>query len=264
MPSTANASASELACEVGAGLSRWEAVLFDLGGVLLELDYTRTSDAFDRLAGRRLAVYSKTEQAHLFDRFERGELDAATFRAELRALLARSGAARESSITDAELDAAWNALLGGVPAHNLEMLRALRRTHRVYLLSNTNEIHLAAFLERFERDHGARYGSWSDLFHRDYYSHLLGARKPEREIFERVLRAEGLVAERTLFIDDNWSNVLGARAVGLCAAWLDVAPAASTMPPESRDPLLDGARTVAELFTRLRAAAEGNLPVPAQ
>jgi putative hydrolase of the HAD superfamily len=248
-----------------AGLSRWDAIVFDLGGVLLELDYERTSAAFEQLAGRRLpGLYSKTEQNDLFDRFERGQLDAASFRAELRRVLWRdtgeSVGTPAGSPSDAALDAAWNALLGGVPAQNVELLLRLRGTHRVYLLSNTNAIHIEAFFHRFEREHGARYGLWSELFHRDYYSHRIGHRKPDAAIFQHVLREEGLTPERTLFIDDNWHNVLGAREVGLDAAWLDVLPQGRKEPPGGagphRHPVFDGARNVHELLARLSATDE--------
>lgn len=231
------------------GLSRWDAVVFDLGGVLLNLDYGATTRAFDRLAGRELAgFYSKARQADLFDRFERGEIDAARFRAELRGSLG-------AECVDAELDAAWNALLGEVPRRNIELLLRLKQTHRVYLLSNTNELHLADFVARFERDHGHRYGPWSALFHKDYYSHLLGMRKPESSVFEHVVRSEGLEPRRTLFIDDNWHNVQGARGAGLDAAWIDVPPRGAPAPgapggAPRLDPLFDGAPDIHELFAR--------------
>ncbi|NLE89134.1 MAG: HAD family phosphatase [Myxococcales bacterium] len=231
-----------------SGLDSWDAVIFDLGGVLLNLDYSATTEAFQRLAGRELpGFYSKARQAELFDRFERGELDAAQFRDALRRAL-------ETECLDAELDAAWNALLGEVPGRNVELLLRLRETHRVYLLSNTNELHLADFAARFERDHGPVHGPWSALFHKDYYSHLIGLRKPDRAVFDHVVRAEGLDPRRTLFIDDNWHNVLGARDAGLHGAWLDV-PARGTSskggpPPSELHPRLDGARDVHELFAR--------------
>ena len=225
-----------------SGLSRWDAIVFDLGGVLLNLDYSATTEAFNRLAGRELAgFYSKARQADLFDRFERGEIDVVRFRAALREEL-------ETSCQDSELDAAWNALLGGVPKRNVELLRRLKETHRVYLLSNTNELHLADFVARFEREHGSEHGSWSALFHRDYYSHLLGMRKPERDVFEHVVRTEGLEPRRTLFIDDNWHNVRGARGVGIDAAWI-----AATLDDPPRDelhPQLDGARDIHQLLAR--------------
>lgn len=230
-------------------LSRWDAIIFDLGGVLLNLDYAATTSAFSRLAGRDLSsFYSKTKQYPLFDQFECGAITVAEFRDQLRAVL---GVRCE----DAVLDQAWNALLLDVPSRNIELLLRLRATHRVFLLSNTNELHLADFVARFEREHGATYGPWSSLFHRDYYSHLLGCRKPEREIFEAVLRTEALDPRRTLFIDDNWHNVQGARAVGLDAAWIDV-PRDSAQSPPSDLLELDGAPDIHELFMRVGAAAE--------
>jgi glucose-1-phosphatase len=229
------------------GLNRWDAIIFDLGGVLLNLDYSATTRAFSRLAGRELrGLYSKTEQASLFDRFERGEISVAAFRNQLRRAL---GVPCE----DADLDAAWNALLLDVPRENIELLLQLRQSHRVYLLSNTNELHITDFVGRFEREHGATYGSWSSLFHKDYYSHQVGLRKPDAAVFQHVLEAEGLQGKRTLFIDDNWHNVLGARSAGLEAAWIDVpadrGPAPSSAHRELH-PELDGARNLQELFSR--------------
>lgn len=222
------------------GLRRWDAILFDLGGVLLNLDYSATTAAFCRLAGRDLPeLYSKDRQANLFDRFERGEMTAAAFREELRRLLG-------TRCDDNALDAAWNALLLDVPAPNVELVIRLRATHRVYLLSNTNELHIADFLARFERDHSATYGAWSDLFHRDFYSHELGLRKPDPAVFAHVLACEGLHPQRTLFVDDNWHNVLGARAAGLDAAWI-----AGASPADGEGTV--GANDVHELFARLEA-----------
>lgn len=230
---------SDLSAE-RAGLGRWDAILFDLGGVLLNLDYSATTTALCRLAGRDLPdFYSKTRQATLFDRFERGEVTVTEFREELRRLLGTRS-------DDDALDAAWNALLLDVPAAHVELVLRLRATHRVYLLSNTNELHIADFLARFEREHGATYGAWSDLFHRDFYSHQLGLRKPDVAIFAHVLEREGLEPRRTLFVDDNWNNVQGARDAGLEAAWI---AGTAREGRENRN----GARDVQDLFARLAA-----------
>lgn len=222
------------------GLGRWDAILFDLGGVLLNLDCSATLAAFRRLAGREVPdLFSQGRQAGLFDRFERGELTVAAFRDELRRLLG-------AHCDDHELDAAWNALLLDVPAPNVELVIRLRKTHRVYLLSNTNELHITDFVARFEREHGATYGAWSDLFHRDFYSHRLGLRKPDPAIFAHVLAREGLHPTRTLFVDDSWPNVLGARTAGLDAAWI---AGASSAHAEGAV----GATNVHDLFARLEA-----------
>ncbi len=226
-----------------------DAVVFDLGGVLLNLDYGATTRALGELSGRDVSsLYTQAEQSVVFDRFERGETSAAEFRRELRAMLGTTS-------SDDELDRAWNALLLDLPEENLNLLTRLRDTHRVFLLSNTNELHLDAFLARYERAHGKR-GAWSAFFDRDYYSHLLGMRKPEERIFEHVLTSEGLDRKRTLFVDDNPHNVAVARTVGMHAVWIDASGrgAAPTWGATGLVPhTLDGLPDIGELFLRLAA-----------
>lgn len=234
-------------------LSRLDAIVFDLGGVLLDLDYGATTRALGSLAGREVSsLYSQGQQSVVFDRFERGETSALEFRGQLRAMLG-------CEASDELLDRAWNALLLDVPTENLELLRELKKSHRVLLLSNTNEVHLSAFLASFEERHEARFGAWSSLFDRTYYSHVVGMRKPEERIFEHVLSSEGLERSRTLFVDDSPHNVAAARAVGMHALWLDVAKPQGARPAWKSSGLvpqaLDGLPTVTELFERLRGDA---------
>jgi glucose-1-phosphatase len=229
-------------------LSTLDAVVFDLGGVLLNLDYSATTRALSRLAGRDISsLYSQRDQSVVFDRFERGETSSAEFRRELRTLLG-------ASPSDAELDSAWSALILDLPSACLDLVARLRKTHRVFLLSNTNAVHLEAFLASYERQHGATRGPWDALFDGVYYSHLVGMRKPEERIFEHLLVSEGLSRTRTLFIDDNPHNVAVARTVGMHALWLDAAHLGVT--PEWRasglvPTPLDGLPDVRELFARL-------------
>lgn len=231
-------------------LSQLDAIVFDLGGVLLELDYVATTRAFGSLAGREVSsLYSQGEQSVVFDRFERGETSSAQFRSELRAMLG-------TQASDETLDGAWNALLLDVPAQNLALLRELKQSHRVILLSNTNEVHLARFLADFEQRHRASHGAWEEYFHQTYYSHLVGMRKPEERIFEHLLRTEGLERTRTLFIDDSPYNVAAARTVGMQALWLDVPKPPTARPNWKGSGLvptaLDGLPSVSDLFERLR------------
>jgi putative hydrolase of the HAD superfamily len=231
-------------------LSQLDAIVFDLGGVLLNLDYGATTRALGSLAGREVSsLYSQADQSVVFDRFERGETSAAQFRSELRAMLG-------AEATDEALDGAWNALLLDVPGPNLELLRELKSSHRVVLLSNTNELHLERFLADFERRHHDTHGGWADHFHQTYYSHLVGMRKPEERIYEHVLTSEGLERTRTLFVDDSPFNVAAARTVGMQALWLDVPKPQSARPSWKGSGLvptgLDGLPSVIELFERLR------------
>ncbi len=195
-----------------------DAVIFDLGGVLLNLDYDRTVRALSALgANDARELYSRTKQIDLFDRFERGEVSSPDFRRELKAHLG-------TNAPDAALDAAWNALLLDVPDETVALLKRLKKTRRTFLLSNTNEIHLSGFLRDFAQRHGSRHGEFDALFERAHYSHLMGMRKPEARIFEHLVGEHSLERKRTLFIDDNEHNVRAAREVGLLAHPVDPTP----------------------------------------
>src|SRR5690606_31492266 len=112
-------------------------------------------------------------------------------------------------------DEAWNAMLGRIPEENLLLLRSLGRTRRLFLLSNTNSIHIERFLSDYRSRHEVEHGAWHDLFEAAHYSHDLAMRKPEERIFEELIRRHDLNAKRTLFVDDNQANVESARKVGL-------------------------------------------------
>lgn len=193
-------------------LSDFDAFIFDLGGVILPLNYGATVDALSRLLGIDASgIYTQAKQSDLFDRFERGEIEAEEFR---QTLVQQSGANR--AFPSSALDDAWNALLGSVPQENLDLLRRLGTKKRIFLLSNTNELHLACFKSDFARDH-AQSLPFDSYFERAYYSHEMGARKPEARIYQHLINEHGLPASRTLFLDDNPDNVEGARQTGLVA-----------------------------------------------
>lgn len=197
-------------------LRDFDALIFDLGGVILPLEYQRTIDELSLLFGGDAAkLYTQMKQHDLFDRFERGEVTSETFRGELSSLLQESTV--DSRITAESLDNAWNALLGVIPEDHLLWLKTVGKEKRVFLLSNTNEIHVARFLEDYRKNHESQHGPWAELFERAYYSHDMGARKPEPRIYKQLIETHGLRPERTLFLDDNPDNVRGARELGLKA-----------------------------------------------
>jgi len=184
-------------------------LLFDFGGVLIDLDYARTPAAFRRLsrAGSSVA-FSQAQQAALFDEFETGHLSPAEFRAGLRA-------AYDLDATDAEIDAAWHALLLDVPAERLALLGELRRAgHQTALLSNTNALHIAEINRRLARQYGFRHGI-ADVLDRVFYSQEVGLRKPGEAIFRHVLHEMNWRAEDVLFIEDSPQHVATARRLGL-------------------------------------------------
>ena len=184
-------------------------LLFDFGGVLIDIDYARTPNAFRRLSRAGSTVeYSQATQAALFDEFETGQLTPAEFRAGLRA-------AYDLDATDAQIDAAWHALLLDVPAERLALVAELRRQgHQTALLSNTNALHIAEINRRLAAQYGFRHGI-ADCLDRVFYSQEVGLRKPGEEIFRHALREMNWQPEDVLFIEDSPQHVATARRLGL-------------------------------------------------
>jgi FMN phosphatase YigB (HAD superfamily) len=182
-------------------------IIFDLGAVLLDIDYNRTADAFKKLGLVNFdAIYSKKKQDHFFDDFEKGLMPEEVFRSEIRKHL-------PATVTDNEIDSAWNAMLIGMPAGRTDWLTEMGKRYRIFLLSNTNTIHIRGFQHLVGE-------SFHSLFEKTYYSCELGMRKPDAEIFERVITENILKRSETLFIDDSPQHVEGAKRFGLSALHL--------------------------------------------
>ncbi len=189
-------------------------LLFDLGGVIMDLDRNRCVEAFNALGMRDadefLGVYGQKGD---FLALERGEIDAPEFRRRIRPLFDRP-------VTDAEIDTAFNRFLIGIPRHRLEALRRLRSEgYRIYLLSNTNPIMMEGFIAEQFRQEGLE---MKDYFDGEVCSYKAKCYKPEPEIFEYTCRTCGIEPGETLFFDDSQANVDAARALGFHA--LRVAP----------------------------------------
>lgn len=188
-------------------------IIFDLGGVLLNIDYNLTEQAFVAAGIRNFSeLYAQLHQSELFDRFEMGQMPAKEF---VTALINASSQA----VTETQIINAWNAMLLDFPLRRLQILQQLHLYYDLFLLSNTNEIHEEAFNGILQRAHGLP--SISVLFDRVYLSHRLGMRKPMKEIFQRVLDDNGLKPEETLFIDDSPQHVSGAKLLGIQTIYLE-------------------------------------------
>lgn len=189
-------------------------IIFDLGGVVLDIDYRLTLRAFTQLGAKNLEeIYTLTAQREVVSQFERGQIDAHTFMAELRSLL---------GIDLAYDDAvkAWNAMVLQWNPQRMRLLERLADQFGLHLLSNTNTLHR----DLFEPELVKATGHGIDCYFKNvFYSFEMGMRKPEPEIFAEVLRRAQLNPARTLFIDDNASNVEAARAQGIAAYRIDPA-----------------------------------------
>ncbi|HAP68902.1 MAG TPA: hypothetical protein DCR04_04125 [Flavobacteriales bacterium] len=190
-------------------LKDYQNIIFDFGGVVLNLDYQLTIGAFKKLGLPNFeANFTQLAQTALFDNFERGEISPKEFRKGLNE-------AFEEPIEDEKLDHAWNAMLLDLPIERLHLLSQIREEKKLVLLSNTNEIHVEAFESNLKLKHG--HNDLSGYFETVYYSCRVGMRKPESRIFHHVLEEEGFDPSETLFIDDSPQHIEGARKVGLYA-----------------------------------------------
>lgn len=188
-------------------------IIFDLGGVLLNIDYKLTEQAFIQLGITNFAnIYSQLKQSTLFDDFEIGKISPADF---VQTLQDNSGI--KASYDD--MIAAWNAMLLDFPLRRLQILQQLHIYHDLILLSNTNEVHETAFNKIIADTHGMP--SLGVFFDKVYLSHRIGMRKPNVEVFERILSENGLQAEHTLFIDDSPQHIEGAKKAGIQTIWLE-------------------------------------------
>lgn len=182
-------------------------LIFDLGGVILDLHLDRTHEAFAR-AGRCSVeeIRMMIDQSAFFNEYEKGLLSDDEFRALIRKML-------RTNLSDHEIDMAWNAMLGAIPQERLQLLNRLRSKFRVFLLSNTNSIHVDYFNKTVTTETGEP--ALGSYFEKAYYSHVLKMRKPDKEIFGHVLHQHQLIPERTLFLDDNLANLQGAMQTGI-------------------------------------------------
>jgi epoxide hydrolase-like predicted phosphatase len=182
-------------------------IVFDLGGVILDIDFKRTEKAFIDLGITNFSeLFGLGHAASFFKDHESGKITDDEFLDSLQKLA-------KHSLTADTVHKAWNALLISFPAERIELLKKLKNKYRLFLLSNTNAIHLAAFQKIYQDTFN--YGSLSDLFEKVYYSHKIGMRKPNKEIYEYVLKDNQLEPEETLFIDDALVNVEAAKKSGM-------------------------------------------------
>ena len=188
-------------------------IIFDLGGVILNIDYNLTSRAFKSVGIKNFdEVYSQASQSDLFDKFEIGKISAAEFRNKIREIC-------KSDISDADIDKAWNAMLLDLPAYRIEILKNAAKNYQTFLLSNTNIIHLKEYSNQLNIEYGIK--NLDILFDKAYYSHEVGLRKPNADIFEFVIKEQNLKAEETLFIDDSIQHIEGASNLGLKTFFMD-------------------------------------------
>lgn len=192
-------------------------IIFDYGNVIFEINFKKAQEALAQLGIANIEDFfaHKTHNT-LFDDFETAAISEAQFRAGIRA------AANNQNLTDEEIDAAWNSLLVGVPPTIHDTLLEVRAKYRTFLLSNNNVIHYKYIISYLDREFGMPDNS--SLFEKTYYSQDMFLRKPNVEIFKKVIAENDLVPEETLFIDDSPQHLVGAKQAGFHTLLMDVHP----------------------------------------
>ena len=186
------------------------AIIFDLGGVILNIDYRLTIAAFEKLGVKNADLfYSKKVQNPIFDKIEIGEITANYFLDELQK--------KTNNAEIKQLESAWNAMLLDLPESRLNHIQKLSKNYKIFLLSNTNEIHFNAFRKMIGEK---RWLKFSSLFTKMYLSHEIGFRKPNKEAFQIILDENKLKANEVFFIDDSPQHIESAKTIGIQSHYL--------------------------------------------
>ena len=193
-------------------MKKCKAIIFDLGAVILNINYQNTIDEFSKLGVKNAATfYSKKVQTDLFNQIETGIISSNQF---LKALQKETN---NASII--QVEQAWNAMLLDLPEEQLLMIKKLKNNYTILLLSNTNVIHIDAFKKLLGN---TKWLAFCELFDKMYLSYELGLRKPDVKIFEYILKEQELKAEEVFFIDDSPQHIAGAKKLGIhCHHLLD-------------------------------------------
>lgn len=195
-------------------MQKIEAVIFDLGGVILDIDYNLTRKAFEKLGVIHFnEMYSQVSADKLFRGLETGKIKESNFYSEFNGCTG-------FSLTPKQISKAWNAMLLTFREDSLLFLNDIKSSYRLFLLSNTNEIHYNMFKKIYHAK--PRPIAFEDFFEKAYYSFKIGMRKPDNEIYEHVLEKNNLTPRTTMFIDDSVQNINAAKNIGMQTILLEI------------------------------------------
>lgn len=190
-------------------ITDFQAIIFDFGGVIINIDYQATIRAFSQLGlGSFEEVFSKAQQNSLSDDFEMGLISEETFFSTLKKEFDRP-------VDNEQLKNAWNSMLLDIPQKRIDLLLKIGDILPIFLLSNTNDTHINAINSYLRTTH--QLDSVHSWFTKVYFSFELNQRKPNANIFETVINENNLDPSRTLFIDDSIQHIETAKKLGLIA-----------------------------------------------
>ncbi|MCP9757128.1 HAD family phosphatase [Lacihabitans sp. CCS-44] len=184
-----------------------KAVVFDFGNVIINIDVEKTVLAFSELTFKSpTRIKQLFADAEVFKKYETGFYSDDEFRDVIRQILSYP-------LNDQEIDQAWNALLLDVPKKRLDFLESLKMKYPIYLLSNTNNIHIEQCRQYFRTKFGIT--NFETIFNETFLSYKMGLWKPEYKIYDAVINKIGLKPQEILFLDDNQDNTDAASDLGI-------------------------------------------------
>ena len=191
-----------------------ENIIFDLGGVIINLDVSRAFQKFSEIFSKELKtdIFTDKENYPFFKDYELGRIGDEEFRSCIKELA-------EKPVTDSLVDEAWNAMLLDIPAERIGWIYEATKSYNCVVLSNTNAIHVSYF-EQFFSD-VTPYGHPGTVFQKLYYSHQIGERKPNKAAFEIVLDDAGFDPEETVLFDDLKDNLAAANELGIITEYVE-------------------------------------------
>ena len=182
-------------------------IIFDLGGVILNIDFSITEKAFKDLGVTQFSsMFTQHHSNDLFVQLETGTISPVDFYEAFRQ-------GTGTKLSNQEIEEAWNALLLDFRIPTLEWLEQHKNKYRIFLFSNTNQIHYDAFIDSYKKLRGN--ADFNSMFEKAYYSQYLGMRKPNPEPFLHILKEQNLEPAETLFIDDTIKNIETAKSLGM-------------------------------------------------
>jgi glucose-1-phosphatase len=181
-------------------------IIFDLGGVLLNIDLNRISAGFASIMNLNEEQVRRIK-FDIVPAYEIGAIGTHEFLASLSAYL-------KPGYTDKDIISIWNSIIMDLPSERLNMLKELRLRYKVHLLSNINDLHADCFEENFRTAFKTDPRTYFDQY---FYSHIIGRRKPDTGTYTWVLDQLQCEPEDVVFIDDMPENIEGARNTGIQA-----------------------------------------------
>lgn len=187
-------------------INSFKNIIFDLGGVLINIYPEKTVESFKSIdKSIPESTYERLRDSYFFDNYEKGLISEQAFLERVKSELG-------GKVNQNEIINSWNFLLGDFPEENINLIEKISKTHRIFLLSNTNITHYKKYISDFENKFGYDFNS---LFEKTYYSFEHGLRKPDIRFYKKVIYENNLKKNETLFIEDTLINRIPAIEIGI-------------------------------------------------